>query len=115
MADRASQDNLLVFVAALELAGLNSVEVAQPGVAIAAPLRMQCAHPCKSSPQRHAGIDEALTETVEQSSRVGAAQSFADCPDMQFDDFPPERSVEALGQRWHPRRWRHFWHGFRLY
>src|SRR6516225_6326572 len=115
MADRASQDNLLVFVAALELAGLNSVEVAPPSVGIAGPLRMQCPHPGEGTPQRYAGADEALTQAIEQRSGLGATESFADRPDMQFDDFSPERSVEALREWRHSRRWRHFGHGFSLY
>ena len=56
---------------------------------------MQCAHPGKSSPQRHAGIDEALTKTIEQGSGLGPAQALAHRPDVQLDDFSPERTVEA--------------------
>ena len=94
-ANRAVEHALLVIVAAFELDGLDGVEMAPPGITIAAPLRMQCLHPSKRAPQRHAGDDEALTETVEQPRGIGAAQPFADCPDVQFDDLPPERSVEA--------------------
>ena len=115
MAERAVQHLLLVLVAALELRWLNGVEVAQPGVAIAAPLRMQCGHTGEGAPQWHAGGDEALTQPVEQRSGVGAAQPFADRPDMQFDDLPPERAVEAQREGRHPREARGIDHERCLY
>src|ERR1700738_1367470 len=107
VADWAVEHALLVLVAALELRGLDRVESAPPGVAIAAPLRMQCAHPSPGAPQRHAGADEALTQAIEQRRGVSAAQTLADCPDVQFNDFLPERPVEALREGRHQRRsWR---------
>jgi hypothetical protein len=65
---------------------------------------MQCLHPGEGAPQRHPGADEALAQTVEQLGSVGAAQPFADRPDMQFDDFFSERAVEALREGRHPGR-----------
>ena len=77
--------------------------VAPPGVGIAAPLRMQCAHSSEAAPQGHAGADEALAKTVEQGSGLGTAQTLPDRPDMQFDDVPPEPAVETIGERRHSR------------
>jgi len=84
VAEDARLQILLVLVAARELGRPLDPTVAPPCVGIAAPLRMQCAHACEGAPQRHAGDDKALTETVKQRSDLGAAQSLADRPDMQF-------------------------------
>src|SRR5207302_54589 len=46
---------------------------------------------------------ETPTQTVEQGCRVGAAQTLADRPDVQFDDLLSERAVEAQRQGWRPR------------
>ena len=86
---------LLVRVAAFKLNGLNGVEVAPPSVGVASPLRMQCPHPGEAAPQWYTRSDKAPAETVEQLSGGDAAQSLAYRPDLQFDDLPPERSVEA--------------------
>jgi len=104
MAEDAGLHILLVPVAARELRRPLKPTVAPPRVGITAPLRMQCAHPREGAPQRHTGDDEALTETVEQRSGLGAAKSFANRPDMQFDDFSTERVVEAVRQRRQRRR-----------
>jgi hypothetical protein len=34
---------------------------------------MQCRHPSEGTPQWHASVDEALTETIEQRSGLGTA------------------------------------------
>ncbi len=115
MAERAVEDELLVLVTALELPGLNGVEVAPPHVAVPGPLRVQCAHPGESTPQRHTGADEAPTQAVEQGGGIGAAQTLGDRPDMQFDDLLPERLVEAQRQGRHLGRARPVRHKRRLY
>src|SRR5260370_17630773 len=66
VADWAVEHALLILVAALELGGLNGVEAAPPGVAIAAPLRMQCAHPGEGAPHRPARAADALTHPIAQ-------------------------------------------------
>ena len=98
MAERAVLHLLLILIAPLELRGLDGVQAAPPGVGIAAPLRMQRRHPCESAPQRYTGADETSTEAVEQRSGLSAAQPLPDCPDAQFDDFSPERGIEAKRQ-----------------
>jgi hypothetical protein len=104
VAEDARLEILLVPVAARELGRLLDPTFAPPCVGVTAPLRMQCAHSREGAPQRHAGEDKALTETVKQRSDLGAAQSLADRPDMQFNDFSPEWVVEALQQRRQRRR-----------
>jgi len=71
---------------------------------------MQRLHPGKGPPQRHAGPDKALTEAIKQDSGIRAAQSLADRPDVQFDDFLPERAVEAQREQRYPRRVRRIEH-----
>jgi hypothetical protein len=95
IAEGAIQQDLLVLVAAEKLRRLNGVEIPPPGVAVAAPLRMQCRHSYEGAPQRHPGDHEAPTETVENRGGVGAANSFAYHPHVQFDDLPTKRAVEA--------------------
>ncbi len=102
LAEGTSQQDHLVLVAAAKLRGLDGVEVAPPGVAVAAPLRMQRRHADEGAPQRHAGTHEALTEPVENRGGVGAAKSFAHDPHVQFDDLPAERAIEI--QRGQPYR-----------
>ena len=104
IAEGTIQQDLLVLVAAAKLRGLNGVEIAPPSVAVAAPLRMQCRHSYEGAPQRHAGAHEALTETIENRRGVGAANSFAYHPHVQFDDLPAERDVEIQRRQGH-RSW----------
>jgi len=82
MTERAFQYDLVVFRAAAKLRWLDGVEIAPPGVTVAAPLRMQRRHADEGAPQRHAGAYEALTKTVEDSGGVGAAQALAHHPGM---------------------------------
>jgi hypothetical protein len=56
---------------------------------------MQCRHSYEGAPQRHTGEHETLTETVENRRGVGAANSFAHHPRVQFDDVLAERAVEV--------------------
>ena len=56
---------------------------------------MQCPHPGEAAPQWYARCDKSPAETVEQLSGCDAAQSLAYRPNVQFDDLPPERGVEA--------------------
>ena len=80
IAEGAVLQDLLVLVAAAKLRGLDGIEVAAPGVAVAAPLRMQSRHADKRAPQRHSSDHQALTETVEKRSGGCAAKSFAHHP-----------------------------------
>jgi hypothetical protein len=79
-------------------------------------LRVQCLHPGEGAPQRHPGADEALAQTVEQLGSVGAAEPFADRPDMQFNSTIsfPEQAVEALREGRHPGRTHGIEHEFRF-
>ena len=77
IAEGAIQQDLLVLVAAAKLRWLDGAEVPPPGVAVAAPLRMQRRHSYEGAPQRHPSDHEALTETVEKRSGGSAAKSFA--------------------------------------
>ena len=62
---------------------------------------MQRRHSDEGAPQRNAGAHEALTQTIENCRRIGAANSFAHHPYVQFDDLPAERDVEIQrGQRY---------------
>src|SRR5580692_4765738 len=63
---RAVEPNRAAVCGALEVPRFDGVEVAPPGVTVAAPLRMQRLHRGITSPQRHARCDEAPAETVEQ-------------------------------------------------
>ena len=90
--------------AATKLAWLNGIEVPAPGVAVAAPLRMQCRHPREGAPQRHASVHETLAETVEQRIGGSATNSFTHYPRVQFDDLPFERAVEAQRARRNSRQ-----------
>jgi len=90
-----SSQDLLVLVAAAKLRGLNGVEIPPPGVAVAAPLRIQCRHSNEGAPERRPSDHEALTETVEKRNGGSAAKSFAYQSHMQFDDLPPKRAVEV--------------------
>ena len=56
---------------------------------------MQCPHPGEAAPQWYTRGDKSPAETVEQLSGRDAAQSLAYRPNVQFDDLPPERGVEA--------------------
>ncbi len=104
VAEGTVQQNLLVLVAAAKLRGLNGVEIAPPSIAVAAPLRMQCRHSYEGAPQRHAGAHEALTQTIENRRGIGAANSFAYHPHVQFDDLPAERDVEIQRRQGHRSR-----------
>ena len=95
IAEGTIQQDLLVLIAAAKLRGLNGVEIPPPGVAVAAPLRMQCRHSYEGAPQRHASDHEALTETVEKHSGASAANSFTYHPHVQFDDLPSKWVVES--------------------
>lgn len=77
LAERTLQQDQLVLLATAKLSRLDGVEITPPGVAVSAPLRMQCRHAHEGAPQRHAGAHEALTETIEYRGGVGAAKSFA--------------------------------------
>ena len=92
----AGQPDQLMIGAMGVMLGLDRIEIAPPGVAIAAPLRMQRLHRRMRAPQRHAVDDEALAEAVEQLIGGGAAQALAHRPDMRLDDLMAERIVEAL-------------------
>ena len=103
VAEVAVQHLLLIFVASLELRRLYRVQMAPPGIAIAAPLRVQGGHPGKGAPQWYSRCDKTLTQTVEQCRSLGSAKPFAHCPDVQFDDFSPERGIEAKRQQGAPQ------------
>jgi hypothetical protein len=60
---------------------------------------MQSLHPSKRAPQRQPGVNEALTETVEQGNSFRPTEAFTNRPDVQIDDLPPERGVEARRAR----------------
>ena len=81
-------------MAAAELRGLDSVEIAPPSVAVAAPLRVQRRHAYEGAPKRNSGAHKTLTESVEYRRSVRAPQSFAHYPRVQFDDLPAEPAVE---------------------
>ena len=55
---------------------------------------MQSLHPGMRPPQRHTVNHQALAIAVEQIMCAGAAQPFANRPDMGLDDIAAERSVD---------------------
>ena len=96
------KDPLILFAVGVIL-GLDGVEVAPPGVAIAIPLRMQRLHRGMRPPQRDSIDHQALAVAVKQMVGVGAAQPLAHRPDVRIDDPTAERVVERpvaqLGKR----------------
>ena len=85
------------------LLGRDGVEFAPPGVAIAAPLRMERLHRGVRPPQWDSIDHQALAIAVEQVVGVGAAQPLAHRPDVRVDDAAAERVIERpvaqLGER----------------
>jgi len=81
--------------------GLDGVEIAQPCIAVAAPLWMQCRHADEGTPQRHAGAHKALTETIEYRSGVAAAKSLAHHPRVQFDNLTAECVAKVQRRKRH--------------
>src|SRR5260370_23860772 len=93
--ERASQPNLAILVAALELRGLDRIEIAPPEIAVAAPLRMQRPHRRRGAPQREPAENTPLTEAIEQLGSGSTEQSLPHRPAVQLDDALPERGVKA--------------------
>src|SRR5271166_1401144 len=77
------------------LLGSDGVEIAPPGVAVAAPLRMQSLHRGMRAPERGSVNDQPLAIAVEQFVGRRAAQAFAHRPDVRIDDALAERVVEG--------------------
>jgi hypothetical protein len=89
MGKGAVEDVPFIFAPAFELLRLNGIEIAPPGVAVSAPLGMQCLHRRIAAPQRHAGRDEAAAKPVEQLGRRSAQETLTYSPYVQFDNLAP--------------------------
>ena len=94
--ERAHEEIRALRAAVGVLLGLDGVEVAPPGVAVAVPLRMQRLHCRMRPPQRRPVDDQALAIAVEEIVGRSAAQPFAHRPDVRLDYAAAERIVEGL-------------------